>query len=84
MRNSKITLGRDLSYKDKLAIMDGVNDIGFTLSVSGGIYPAKLIGCKCEWPLVYCVNELGQTIDVQISWSLAIRIYNGEVDNVNG
>lgn len=70
--------------KDKNAIFDMAENREFTVNYSNGKkYKARLIGRKCDYPSVYFVNELGQSLDMQISWGLASRIATGETNFIN-
>ena len=69
-----------MRQSDKDAIIENANNRNFTLNINGKKYPAKLAGSKCDYPSVWARNELGQVIDVEISWALASRISTGETN----
>jgi hypothetical protein len=67
-----------MKQTDKDSIIENANKRQFTININGKRYPAQLAGAKCDYPFAYSVNELGQSIDIQISWALAARISTGE------
>jgi len=73
-----------MRQSDKDAVIDAANNRQFTINIKGKKYGARLAGNKCDYPFAYCVNELGQSIDVEISWALASRISTGETNYITG
>ena len=69
-----------MKQADKDLIIDNANNRQFTININGKKYPARLAGNKCDYPFAWARNELGQDIDVQISWALAARISTGETN----
>ena len=71
-----------MTQKDKDLIIEAANNRQFTININGKKYPAQLAGSKCDYPFAWTRNELGQDIDVQISWGLAARISTGETNYI--
>ena len=69
-----------MTQSDKDGIIINANNRQFTINLKAKKYPAKLAGNKCDYPFAYCLNEFGQSIDVEISWALAARISTGETN----
>jgi len=73
-----------MTQQQKDIVFERASDKQFTVNYDNGKkYAARLIGRKCDYPSAYFVNELGQTIDIQISWGLASRIATGETTHIN-
>jgi len=71
-----------MKQADKDLIIENANNREFFINIKGKKYPARLAGNKCDSPFAYTVNELGQSIDVNISWGLAARISAGETNYI--
>ena len=69
-----------MKQADKIAIIQNANERQFTININGKKYAARLAGYKLDNPFAWTRNELGQDIDVQISWVLAARIAAGETN----
>lgn len=71
-----------MKQSDKDAIIDSANEREFYLKIGNKKYMARLAGKKCDYPMAWTRNELGQDIDVEISWALASRISTGELNTI--
>ena len=76
MNNQKLIDARQL-------IIDTANNTdNLLLDYKGAKYAAKLYGAKLDFPFIAAVNELGQSIDAEISWHLAERLATGQSNTV--
>jgi len=71
-----------MTQADKELIIDNANNRQFTINIKGKKYAARLAGSKCDNPFAWTRNELGQDIDIEISWALASRISTGETNYI--